>query len=123
MNSKDIGEKLVALVREGKNVECINTFYADNAESVEAGAPPGGDRVTKGLEGILGKNQWWMENHEVHSAKVEGPWPHGAEKFAVRFTYDVTFKGNGQRNTMDEIGVFTVDGGKIVREEFFYDMG
>jgi hypothetical protein len=61
----------------------------------------------------------WRANHEVHSAKVEGPWPHG-NRFAVRFTYDVTNKPSGRRMQMDEIGLFTVDSGKIVREEFFY---
>jgi ketosteroid isomerase-like protein len=50
------------------------------------------------------------------------PYPND-DRFAVRFTYDVTNKGSGQRFTMDEVGLFTVKDGKIVREEFFYSMG
>lgn len=38
----------------------------------------------------------------------------------VRFTFDVTIKANGHRMTMDEMGLYTVADGKIVREEFFY---
>jgi len=122
MSAKEIGQDLVKLCREGKNLECIDRYYAQDIESVEAAAPPGGDRVAKGIEAIKGKNQWWMENHEVHSSSVEGPYPHGNDKFAVRFVIDVTFKPEKKRTKMDEIGVFTVKDGKIVREEFFYDM-
>jgi len=120
---KEIGEKLVALCMEGKNLECIDTYYADDVVSVEAGDPPDGERTTKGIEGVRGKNTWWMENHEVHEALVEGPFPHGDDRFAVIFRYDVTFKPAKQRMKMDEVGVFTVSGGKIAKEEFYYSMG
>ena len=124
MSAKEIGQKLVALCREGKNLESINTLYAEGVESVEAAPPPaGGERVTKGIEGVRGKNQWWADNHEIHSASVNGPYPHGDDRFAVRFEYDITNKPSGMRMQMDEVGVFHVADGKIVREEFFYDMG
>ena len=113
MNAKEIGQKLVALCREGKNLESINTLYAGNIVSVEAADPPGGSRIAEGLEAVRGKNQWWSENHEIHSAAVEGPYPHGDDRFAVRFAYDITNKPSGKRMKMDE----------VVREEFFYDMG
>ena len=77
----------------------------------------------EGIEGVRGKNQWWSENHEIHSVDVEGPWPHGEEKFAVHFKYDITNKPSGQRMQLNEIGVFTVENEKVVREEFFYDAG
>jgi hypothetical protein len=41
----------------------------------------------------------------------------------VRFVVDVTFKPNGQRRAIDEVGLFTVADGKIMREEFFYPVG
>lgn len=124
MSAKEIGNKLVAFCNEGKNLESINTLYAENIESIEAGTPPGGrDRTTKGIEGVRGKNQWWTENHEVHSSEVHGPYPHGDDKFAVRFVYDVTNKPSGHRMKMDEVGVFTVANDKVIREEYFYDMG
>jgi len=123
MNAKEIGEKLVALCREGKNLECVNTYYADNVMSIEAGDPPDGRRVAEGIEAVRGKNDWWVENHEVHSSSVHGPFPHGDDRFAVRFEFDITNKPSGQRMQMEEIGVYTVADGKIVREEYFYDMG
>ena len=123
MSAKEVGKKLVAFCKEGKNLDAINELYADNIESVESMAGPEGDRIAKGIDAIRGKNKWWSDNHEIHSAEVEGPWPHADEKFAVHFTYDVTNKPSGQRMKMDEIAVYTVEGGKVVKEEFFYDMG
>lgn len=68
------------------------------------------------------KGEWWIANHEAHSASVTGPWPHG-DRFVVGFQYDVTNKPSGKRMKMDEVGLYTVRDGKIVREEFFYDVG
>lgn len=41
---------------------------------------------------------------------------------AVRFVYDVTNKPSEKRLTLDEIGLFTVENGRITRGEFFYAM-
>ena len=123
MNVKEIGKELVELCNQGKNMECVEKFYSDDIVSVEASAPQsGGEQVMKGIEAIKGKGQWWAENHEIHSAKVEGPFPHGEDRFAAIFNYDITNKPSGQRIQMHEVGVFHVANGKIVREEFFYDM-
>ena len=122
MNTMDIANKLVGLCKQGKNIESLNTLYADDAVSVEAGGPPGMDPVSKGLAAIKAKGDWWMSNHEIHSANVTGPWPNG-DKFIVGFQYDVTNKPSGQRMKMDEIALYTMKNGKIIREEFFYHMG
>jgi hypothetical protein len=52
-------------------------------------------------------------------ASITGPWPHG-NRFVVGFQYDVTNKPSGHRMKMDEVGLYTIENGKIVREEFFY---
>ena len=122
MSAADIGKELVALCQQGKNMEAIDKFYSPNIVSVEPVGMPGMDQSQTGVEAIKGKNQWWMENHEVHSGEVKGPFPHG-DRFAVIFKYDVTPKHTGKRMTMEEVGVFTVENGKIAREEFFCSMG
>jgi ketosteroid isomerase-like protein len=122
MTTLEIAKKYVALCKEGKNAECLDTLFAKDAVSVEAGAPPGMDRTAKGLEAIHAKSKWWGENHTVHEAQIDGPYPHD-DRFAVRFNYDVTHKPSGRRFKMDEVGLFTVQKGKVAREEFFYTMG
>jgi ketosteroid isomerase-like protein len=122
MTSLDIAKKYVALCKESTNEQCLDELFAKDAVSVEAGAPPGMDRTATGLEAIKGKSKWWAENHTVHKADLAGPYPHD-DRFAVRFTYDVTNKPSGKRFTMDEVGLFTIKDGKIAKEEFFYTMG
>lgn len=118
----EVGKKLVELCKAGKNHDAITALYAEDVVAVEAGAPPGKSRESKGRAAVLEKAKWWDDNHTVHSAKVEGPWPHD-DKFIVHFTYDVTMKPTGQRFQMDEAGLYWVKDGKVVREEFFYSMG
>lgn len=123
MNTMEIAQQMVALCRQGKNTEALNTLFAADVVSVEAFAPPGTpSREAKGLAAVKGKGEWWVANHEIHSAAVSGPWPHD-DRFIVGFQYDVTDKPSGQRMKLDEVGLYTVKNGKIVREEFFYHMG
>jgi ketosteroid isomerase-like protein len=122
MNTQDIGTKLVALCNAGKDGEAQATLYAADAVSVEAGAQPGMDREVKGLAAIKAKGEWWYGQHEVHSVKATGPFPHD-DRFVVIFDMDVTNKTMGQRFQMQEAALYTVANGKIVREEFFYSMG
>jgi ketosteroid isomerase-like protein len=123
MNNVDIGKQLVALCKQGKNDECIETLYADDIVSVESFDGPGGPRTTNGKAGVLAKGKWWTDNHDVHEAGVEGPFPHGDDRFAVVFDYDITFKAAQKRFRMKEVAVYTVANGKIVKEEFFYGRG
>lgn len=122
MTTLEVGQRLVELCREGKNDEAMKELYSPDIVSVEAGAPPGMSAETRGMDAVVAKGAWWAENHTIHSAKVEGPFPHG-DRFIVRFTYDITIKQANQRITMDEAALFTVANGKVVREEFFYTAG
>ena len=122
MDTKQIGKTLVELCNQGKNIDAIDSLYSNDVVSVEAAGSAEMPAETKGIDKVRGKNRWWYENNEVHGGKAEGPYPH-EDRFAVRFHYDVTPKNGpmkGKRFQMDEVGIYTVRNGKIVREEFFY---
>lgn len=121
MTAIEIGKELVALCRQGKNMDAIAKFYSPTVESVEAIVDAQIGQVQKGIEAVKGKNQWWVENHQIHKVEVNGPFPNG-DQFIIHFTYNVTCKQTGKRMTMSEMGLFTVEGGKIVKEVFFYTM-
>ena len=121
MSTQEIADQLVKLCSQGKFHEATEALYSPDIVSMEAGAPPGQSRESKGIEAVRAKGEWWIQNHEVHSTKVEGPLVAGSH-FAVTFKMDVTFKPKQQRFTMEEIAVYKVVDGKIVYEEFFYAM-
>ena len=121
MTTKEVADQLVKLCSEGKFKEAMEAFYSPDIVSMEAFAPPGQSRESKGYEAVKAKSEWWMENHDVHSCIVEGPLVAGSQ-FAATFKLDVTFKPESRRILMEEIGVYKVVDGKIVYEEFFYSM-
>jgi hypothetical protein len=121
MTTKEVADTLVKLCSEGKFHEATQNLYSTDIVSVEAGAPPGQSRESKGLNAVLAKGEWWVANHEVHSATVEGPLVAGLY-FSVVFKLDVTFKPQSKRFVMEEVAVYRVENGKVVYEEFFYTM-
>lgn len=119
MNALEIGQKLVELCKQGKHGVVFETLYAPDIVSVEAATMPSGSAESRGLPAVLEKSKWWTDNHIVHEEVLDGPYPHG-DRFIVKFTYDITNKPSNQRFRMQEMGLYTVENGKIVREEFFY---
>ncbi|MFN3166528.1 MAG: SnoaL-like domain-containing protein [Phycisphaeraceae bacterium] len=122
-----IGKKLVQMCNADQAEAFIEQHYSDDIVSVEVMGMPevGMPREMKGMEAIRAKTKWWYDNHEIHSSSAEGPLPNG-NQFIVIFEMDITPKMGpmaGQRMQMKETGLYTVEDGKIAREQFFYDMG
>ena len=121
MTTQEVAATLVKLCSQGKFAEALEALYSPDIVSMEAGAPPGQSRESKGIAAVKAKGEWWVANHEVHSSTVEGPLIAGSH-FAVTFKLDVTFKPESRRFKMEEVAVYKVANGKIVYEEFFYSM-
>ena len=119
MNSAEIAAQLVALCRQGKFVEAIEALYADDAVSIEAADYQGLGRETHGKSAFLEKSAAWLRDNGVHSFQVEGPYV-SPEHIAVVFTFDFTRRASGERLKFAEAALYTVAGGKVVREEFLY---
>lgn len=117
MDVNQIAADFTALCKAGKLEEAGEKYWDPKVVSLEA--MEGDMARIEGIEGVRGKGAWWNGAHEIHSLEVGGPYVHG-DQFVVRFTMDVTVKETGQRNQMDEVGVYTVRGGRIVEERFFY---
>ena len=124
-NALQVGKKLVELCKQGKNLEAIETLYASNIVSIE---PHGDEKMParmEGIDAIKGKNKWFFDNHTIHGGDAKGPWANG-DRFTVYFAHDVTAKTGpmaGKRIRMEETGLYTVKNGKVVQEEYFYDIG
>ncbi|MGV6850152.1 MAG: SnoaL-like domain-containing protein [Marinibacterium sp.] len=119
MNVKEVAAELVAGCREGREAANLDVLYAPDAVSVEA-TEQGMPREARGLDAIRGKHDWWTTNMEVTGGNISDPMIHGDDRFAVIFEVQGKEKASGKTFDMKEVAVYTVQGGKIVREEFFY---
>jgi hypothetical protein len=119
MTTQEVAAKLVELCGHGEFMKAIDTLYSKDILSVEPMAMNGHPAESRGLEAVRAKSVWWMDNHEVHSAKIDGPFVAG-DKFIVEFDMDVTNKPSKKRMQMKEAGLYAVANGKVIREDFFF---
>ncbi len=118
MSTKEIADRLVNLCREGKYDTAQKELYSKDAVSIEPEHSPGLKTVT-GLDAIIEKGHQFQAMVEaVHSSTVSDAVIAG-NTFAVAAILDVTLKGMG-RVPMEEVAVYEVKDGKIVKEQFFY---
>lgn len=119
MSVSEVAHGLVGLCRQGKFMEAVEKYYSDKIVSVESASGPGMPAEMRGIEAVKGKNKHFADTNEIHSGEVNGPFV-GENQFAVEYKLDVTQKGSGKRIQLDEMALYTVEGGKIVHEHFFY---
>jgi hypothetical protein len=117
MNTEQVAQKVVELCRKQAWKEALDTLYAEDIVSVEARGMDGESPEKRGIDQVRGKTEWWVQNMEVHSVKVSGPFV-AHDRFVVQYDIDVTDKNSKKRMQLSEVGVYTVKDGKIVREEF-----
>lgn len=118
-----IGKRLVELCNARKGLEAVQELYDEKIVSIEAQGSEELPARMEGIEAVQGKNAWWYDNHEIHAEKALGPFC-GAQpnQFGALFELDVTFKPSGERQQLTEVALYTIGGGKIVQEEFWYLM-
>ena len=119
MDLMEIANELVAGCRENREAENLDKLYAPDAVSVEA-ADMGDGREIVGVDAIKGKHAWFGSMYEILGGEVGGPFPHGDDRFAVTFKMNAKNKETGEISDMEEVAIYHVAKGKIVREEFFY---
>ncbi len=114
----EVAARFNELAKEGKYDQIQDELYAANAVSVEPPTSPGMQSV-EGLAAIKEKGKQFNEMvEEMHDGYATDPVVAG-NHFSVAMGMDVTMKGQG-RNKMDEIAIYEVKDGKIVKEQFFY---
>lgn len=125
MATQQVATRLVELCSQGKNLDAIQSLYADNARHVEAMEGPGCPRITEGKAGILEKAEQFAKITTVHSASCGKPIVNG-DQFVVPMSMDCTCSEGpmaNQRMNMSETALYTVKNGKITEGKFFYGCG
>ena len=118
MTTQDVANRFHELAQMGQFDQIQSELFSDDAVSVEPENSPG-LKTVKGIDAIKQKGKEFNENvEEMHGGYSNQPQVAG-NHFAVAMGMDVTMKGAG-RVKMDEIAVYQVKNGKIVKEQFFY---
>ena len=123
MNTEQVAQRLVELCRRGEYDQAQAELYAEDAVSIEPeGLPPEALGNAHGMDAIREKGRKFAESIEaMHGTSCSDPVIAG-DWFSVSMGMDVTMKGMG-RIDMNEICVYKVRDGKIVHEQFFYNVG
>ncbi len=114
MDTRETAQAFAAMLREGKDAG--EAFWHEDVSSIEA---MGGSPAVHGKEAVTAKGAAWSAAHEEHSLVVEGPYVND-DQFALHMEIDFTDRATGQRIQMKEVGLYTVQDGKVVEERFFY---
>lgn len=118
MTTQDVANRFNELAQSGQWDQIQNELFADNAESIEPANSPGLQSV-KGMDAIREKGKRFGEMVEEMHGGWSGEPQVAGNYFSVAMGMDVTMKGQG-RMKMDEIALYEVKNGKIVKEQFFY---
>jgi ketosteroid isomerase-like protein len=121
MTTQDVANRYMELEKQGKWVEIQDELYGADIVCIEPehAASIGMQTVSKGIDAIKAKAKAWNDSiEEMHGGYCSDPVV-GGNFFSVAMGIDCTMKGTG-RMKMDEIAVFEVRDGKIVKEQFFF---
>jgi hypothetical protein len=115
MSLQSVAQRVVDLCNQLKNFDVMHTLYDPDIVSVE---PTG--QATTGKTPVIQKSERWAAGVTIHGEKVLGPFLCAPDQFATQTTFEITRKDTGQRETLEEITVYTVQNDLITREQFYF---
>lgn len=116
MTTQEIANRLVELCRKGEYETCYKELYNPAIVSVEND----GSSVT-GFDGIAQKGKEWNEGIEEFLGSSVGEPVVSGNYFSLPMSMELKYKGAPAAVKFEEICVYQVKEGKVVREQFFYD--
>ncbi|MBO9204790.1 MULTISPECIES: SnoaL-like domain-containing protein [Niastella] len=121
MTTQETAARYHELANQRNFIEIQDTLYDENVvcEEPEKAASMGMAIFTNGREAIKAKGVARRATIEtVHSYSCSEPIVAG-EFFSVVLKQEITFKGK-PRMALEEIGIFQVKNGMVIKEQFFY---
>ena len=116
MTTQEIANRLVELCNANEYEKCYKELYSPDVQSIEADGS-----MVQGFEAMAKKGKEWNEGIEKMNGGGAGTPVVSGNHFSVPMWMDVQFKGAPQAIKFEEICVYQVQDGKIVKEQFFYD--
>ena len=117
MTTQQVAARLVELCRKGEVLKAGEELYGDDIISIEPEHGP--MKSATGKKAVLARGaQFASMIEERHGGSFSDPIVAGSN-FTVSMVLDATMKGQG-RQKLEEICVYQVKDGKIIKEQFFY---
>ncbi|MEP6682610.1 MAG: SnoaL-like domain-containing protein [Parafilimonas sp.] len=120
MTTQEVANKFYEMGEANQWDKIQDELYSDDAESIEPpNAEMSGLKNAKGKAALKEKSKQFNEMiEEMYGGFCSKP-VIGGNFFSVAMGMDVKFKGMNRMN-MDEVCVYEVKDGKIVKEQFFF---
>ena len=116
MTTSEVANRLYNLCNEGDFTTCYQELYSPQCQSIEADGT-----VCNGLEEMAEKGKQWNAGiEEFHGSSIGQPVISG-NYFSLPMSMQIKFKGAPAVTNFEEICVYQVKDGKVVKEQFFYD--
>jgi hypothetical protein len=114
----EIGQAVVAHLNSGAHSDAPvwDKYWSNDVVSIEG---MGANLAWHGRKAMEEKCQGWLDENKVHGCRASGPFV-GSTGFCVLIEMDVETKKTGERKHFKEVAAYTVQNGKVVREEFMY---
>lgn len=118
---EDVARDFTAMLRDGRFEAAGNRFWAADVTSIEPSEWPGGDgaRVC-GVEAVRSKVLARFGQAQIDDLGIDGPFVTG-DQFALFLDMVLIDRASGARRPLTEIALYTVRGGQIAEERYFYD--
>ncbi len=116
MSTQEIANRLVELCRKGEYDTCYAELFSPEIQSVEADGA-----TVQGFDALKKKGEEWNASMEEFMGSEIGDPIVSGNFFSLPMSFTAKFKGAPSPTKMEEICVYQVKDGKIVKEQFFYD--
>ena len=117
MTTQQVADRFVELAQQGKYREILHELHADDAISVEMDG-----KTAKGRDALLAKAD---ERESMMEKFISGRCSDHAlvadNFFSITMWFEAVMKGQTEAEKMNELCVYEVKDGKIIKEQFFYD--
>jgi len=116
MTTTEVANKLYQYCLQGDYANCYSELYSPDCQSIEADGT-----TVVGLEAMAEKGKQWNEGiAEFYGSSVGKPIVSGTH-FSLAMSLKLKYKGDTEATNFEEICVYQVKDGKVVKEQFFYD--
>ncbi len=120
MTTQEVANRYYELIQMHQYEQIQNELYAPDAVSIEPENDTNLPLVVTGIEALRQKEGLFFSQVEAMHGSYMSEIVVSSFFFSMMTGMDVTMRGK-QRKNKEQICVFEVRNGKIVKEQFFYD--